>query len=334
MQTHPVLLGCLLVALGLDTARPAAPAETWGMAGRYSVGTLAEEWQDAARGRTVPVKVYWPKTTTNAVPAILFSHGLGGTRDGYEYLGRHWASHGYAVVHLQHPGSDDTAWRGQPRPLAAMSAAAGNPTNALNRVGDVRFVLDRLTALNTAEASLPVRLDLAHVGLAGHSFGAHTTLATIGQRFAGVGPSRADPRIRAAIAMSAPVPKLLTPATYADVKTPVFHLTGTRDNSPIGDTSSADRRVPFDRITQAPELLLTLQDGDHMVFSGRPSLGRDRAWDARHHALILAGTTAFWEAFLKDDPSARKWLLDGGYADWVGADAVLEQKQPASKASP
>ena len=38
---------------------------------------------------------------------IVFSHGLGGTRDGYEYLGRHWASYGYVSVHLQHKGSDD-----------------------------------------------------------------------------------------------------------------------------------------------------------------------------------------------------------------------------------
>ena len=47
-------------------------------------------------------------------PVVLFSHGLGGSREGYGYLGSYWAAHGYVAVHLQHIGSDETM-------LAAMS---------------------------------------------------------------------------------------------------------------------------------------------------------------------------------------------------------------------
>src|ERR1039457_5151717 len=67
---------------------------------------------DAARNRDLPVRVYLP-TNTAPVPVILFSHGLGGNREGSKFLGGHWASRGYAAVFLQHPGSDDSVWKSE-----------------------------------------------------------------------------------------------------------------------------------------------------------------------------------------------------------------------------
>src|ERR1700722_18408724 len=75
------------------------------------VDFVRHEWRDAKRERTVPVKIYFPKTGEGPFPVIIFSHGLGGSREGYEYLGRYWASHGYVSVHLQHAGSDSAVWR-------------------------------------------------------------------------------------------------------------------------------------------------------------------------------------------------------------------------------
>jgi predicted dienelactone hydrolase len=294
-------------------------------AGSASVDTMRLDWRDDARGRAVPVKLYFPKAGSGPCPIIIFSHGLGGTREGYEYLGRHWASHGYLVAHLQHLGSDDSVWRGSVRPKAALQQAANSLTNAVNRPLDVRFALDSLTVLNRTNDRLRGRLNLDRVGMAGHSFGAYTTLAGIGQHTL-PGRSMADPRIKAAIPMSAPVPVLITATTYTDIRVPIYHLTGTLDDSPIGNTKPADRRVPFDRITNARQLLLTLQDGDHAVFSGRPALGRNAERDRRHHELILASTAAFWDAWLKDDQAELKWLMEGGFAGALGQDGKLEQK--------
>jgi predicted dienelactone hydrolase len=66
------------------------------------------DWVDAARSRAVPVRLYWPHAATPGakVPLVLFSHGIGGSRRGYSYLGQHWATHGYASLHVQHVGSD------------------------------------------------------------------------------------------------------------------------------------------------------------------------------------------------------------------------------------
>ena len=125
--------------------------------------------------------------------------------------------------------------------------------------------------------------------------------------------------------MSPPIatPKPMWDTVYAGVKVPLFVMTGTKDDSPIGETQAADRRVPFDHVKNIPAYLLTLTGGDHMVFSGR--LLGDRPNDARFHDLILQGSVAFWDAYLRGDEPAKKWLKDD-YIKLVGDDGVFEQK--------
>ena len=81
--------------------------------------------KDAKRSREIPIRVYLPKEKKPA-PVVLFSHGLGGSREGSAFLGDHWAARGYVAVFLQHPGSDDSVWKEKPpaQRMAAMRAAA------------------------------------------------------------------------------------------------------------------------------------------------------------------------------------------------------------------
>ena len=110
MRAARAFLALLLIATAAATA--AAPAATQGPApykkdlGPYLVVSELLSWQDAARDRPVPVKIYSPATGKGPFPVIVFSHGLGGSREGYEYLGRQWASQGYVAVHVEHLGSD------------------------------------------------------------------------------------------------------------------------------------------------------------------------------------------------------------------------------------
>ena len=76
-------------------------------------------------------------------------------------------------------------------------------------------------------------------------------------------------------------------------------------------------------------------DGDHMVFSGCERTGatpETLAQDAMFQKLICAGTTAFWDAYLKGNAEARTWLLDGGYATLLGKQATFEHKTPKPQA--
>jgi predicted dienelactone hydrolase len=295
------------------------------------------EWRDAKRGREVPVKLYFPKTGAGPLPVVIFSHGLGGSREGYEYLGRHWAGCGYVAVHLQHEGSDDAVWKGAEASerMKAMKKATLDIRNALNRPRDVSFAIDQLTALNADEISpLKGRLDLQRIAVAGHSFGGFTTMAIAGEA---LGPQAstelADPRVKCAIQMSAPVSAFgQRDHAYEQIRIPVFHMTGTKDDSPIGETKAADRRIPFDKMTQAETCLVIFKDGDHMIFSGRfREVAENAAHDAIFHRLICAGTTAFLDSHLKDSAEACGWLMDGGYKKLVGDEGTFESKQPARK---
>ena len=58
---------------------------------------------DAARARPLPLKIYYPQQERQGgYPVVIFSHGSGGSKDGYSYLGRFWAENGYVVIYVTH----------------------------------------------------------------------------------------------------------------------------------------------------------------------------------------------------------------------------------------
>ena len=198
------------------------------------VRTLEMSVKDEGRKREIPIRVYLP-TRTTPQPIVLFSHGLGGSRENSAYLGKHWAARGYVAVFLQHPGSDTSVWKDKPKDerMDALRQAA-NLQNFLLRVKDVSAVLDQLDRWNkTAGHPLAGRLDMNRVGMSGHSFGAVTTQGVSGQSVPGGTRAFTDPRIKAAISMSPSSPRRGDPKTaFAGVKIPWLLMTGTRTSPP------------------------------------------------------------------------------------------------------
>src|SRR5262245_32918461 len=139
-------LFALFLCVQLASAETNAAPQRYASAGSYEVEVTTVDWVDAKRDRNVPARIYSPKTSNGPFPVIIFSHGLGGSRDGYAYLGQHWASHGYVSVHIQHIGSDDAVWKDTETKdrLAAMRRAAMNPSNSINRPLDVSFAIDQM----------------------------------------------------------------------------------------------------------------------------------------------------------------------------------------------
>ena len=80
------------------------------------------------------------------VPLVLVSHGMGGSRRGYSYIGAYLARQGVAALHVQHVGSDDAVWRGNPFEIVTRLQAAAQDTEAEARVADLRFALDHAQA--------------------------------------------------------------------------------------------------------------------------------------------------------------------------------------------
>jgi predicted dienelactone hydrolase len=270
--------------------------------------------KDEKRSREIPIRVYLPKDKRPA-PIVLFSHGLGGSREGSAYLGNHWAARGFVVVFLQHPGSDDSVWKDKPprERLAAMRAAA-DLENFLRRVDDVRAVLDQLDQWNKSSGNpISGRLDMKRIGMSGHSFGAVTTQAISGQRFVR-GAGLADSRIKAAVIMSpSGARRGGDPAqVFGGVKIPWMLLTGTRDTAPIGEVDVASRLSVFPALPVGSKYELVLYNAEHSAFTERALPGDSQPRNPSHHRSILALTTAFWDAYLRDDPNARKWLDGDG----------------------
>jgi len=315
-------------ALRLGTAGAAEPEAAAGFVepGPYSVEVRDLDLGDASRPLPVRLRVPQPCTSATQRPVVLFSHGLGGSRDGGRQWGEHWASHGFVVVHLQHPGSDESLWRGQPGGFADLRNLRVGMTaeQALRRVEDVRRALD---ALDPRRAVGPPCVDPGRVGMSGHSFGAQTTQAVAGQSLlafpaparesglvAASGPLR-EPRVRAAIAFSpaARDDSDAARATLASIAVPMLVVTGSRDDGVAltGVTPELRRKV-FDALPPGRRYLLWFESADHMVFNGGTARPRFGALDAHVHRVAAAVGLAFWKATLEADPAAARWLADDG----------------------
>ena len=278
--------------------------------------------RDASRSRDLPLRVYLPAAPEPA-PIVLFSHGLGGNREGSAFLGKHWAARGYVAVFLQHPGSDDAVWRGAaPAERMAMLGKAGNLENFMLRVKDVPVVLDQLTVWQKERGHpLAGRLDPGRVGMSGHSFGAITTQAVSGQSTRMGGARFTDPRIRAALPMSQSPPTMGDPhEAFGSVKIPWLLMTGTHDDAIVADFTPEMRAKVFPALPSGGKYELILDGAEHSAFTERPLPGDKKARNPNHHRVILALSTAFWDAHVKGDEGAKLWL------DGDGPRTVLEEK--------
>lgn len=280
-----------------------------------SAQVVYEDWTDSRRSRVIPVKIYLPKDRSKPHPVVIFSHGLGGSREAAQYLGEYWSGHGYVSVHVQHAGSDNSVW--QPVASQGRQGVMGKMRSAINlqtfmdRNGDISFVLDQLEKLNkpNSKSRLQGQLDLSKIAMSGHSYGAATTLAMAGQRYV-LGTNFTDPRVKAAIYLSPPVNLRGQSAeeVFGYIKVPGLLMTGTEDNSPMGETSQSARRIPFDAIESPNQYLVIFKGGDHMVFNGRPGIRAAKPTDALFHQQIQKVSTAFLDAYLKGDASQQSWL--------------------------
>ncbi len=192
----------LMVYLWYPTAKDAEAK------GAYLPGAQAMDKSPAIQGRMREgYGANWPLIVSGAIfshavegaavakspkqfPVVLLSHGLGGSGFGYTALIEDLVSHGYVVAAIEHtetagvvafpdgrlvPAHEDQPPPGL-SPAERWQRMIDQVTVGISEgAGDVRFVLDRLTALNGGDArSFPLagRLDLNRVAAMGHSAGA------------------------------------------------------------------------------------------------------------------------------------------------------------------
>ena len=298
------LAGTASLGLAAGVARADSPVGT-------GIEELDFSWEDRARQRPVPSLLYLPAVAAAPAPRplIVFSHGLGGSRHGYRYLGSHWAAQGWASLHVQHVGSDRQLWWGDRNPLQLFGRIrdAASEAEAIARVQDVRWALDRLL-----EGELAPRIDAARCVVAGHSYGANTAMLAIGARLRRQGQmvNFAEPRFKAAILISAPPfhGEGDPAAILSAVQVPSLHITATGDDIRIpGYYSTAQDRVAlFEAMGGPRKALAVFEGGSHSMFTDRTGTGGFEL-NARVKAATQSLTTAFLRSVSPGDDSA---LLD------------------------
>lgn len=120
-------------------------------------------------------ELYLPERETASIPVIVISHGVASNRETFAYLAQHLASHGYAVVAIEHA---DTSTEKFNRFLTGLEGSPDSQS-LLHRPRDISAVLDTV-AEKAVENPDWRSLNLDSVGVMGHSLGGYTALAAAG----------------------------------------------------------------------------------------------------------------------------------------------------------
>ncbi len=278
-------------------------------------------------GRRIPIKVHVP-TSGGPYPVIVVSHGAGGSWDTHYAQAQDLARHGYAVLCIEHIGSNTERMKQGLRAMKNIEAMTRDADEVLARPRDVSFAIDRAAEWNESHAKLKGRLDLARVGVMGHSFGAYTTMVACGMRPAldwltpavapgkGLGPDLSDPRVKCGVALSpqSPGEPFFIAESFGSLRVPLLGISGSKDDQQAGKTAK-DRKDSFALWPKGEHLLVWLANAQHLDFSDS-SGSDDRALPSRTRAdaqpATRAATRAFFDLHLKGDAAAAKVLTTAG----------------------
>ncbi len=279
---------------------------------------------DRARGRKVPARVYAP-AEPGRYPTVIFSHGFSSDLGAFANTARRWAEHGHVVLHPTHADSlaypDATV---DPREAAivrrviagratgvdaetrsAFVRVLDNPFYLDSRLADVAFLVRCLCGAGSLDERVVARVDASRLGIAGHSYGAYTTLVVAGAKLERDSAAAKDPLLKgfkAAIAISGQGSGRLFFAdrSFASVNLPLFMITGTNDMG-AADETPVWRQQAFRDSPAGSKYSAVLDGFGHRDFDP-PADDPERGATAETLRQIQL---EFWEAFLRDRAERR-----------------------------
>lgn len=336
--------GCASVDADPDAQTP--KSRYLGDVGAYPVGSIPDvTLEDEARGRDLVLSIDYP-IHDGAFPLVVLTPAYGATSRHYVGLAAHWASQGYVVVRMTHPGERRNGnGNGNGTPVA-MPKQTQEDWSA--RAGDVRFVLDSTDRLARQYPELKGKIDASKIGVAGHSYGAFIAMLVGGAKTFPGAASYADPRVTAILAISPQGPSEsagLTPESYGSLALPAMFMIGTQDAGIGSEETTAWRRQAFELAAPGNKWLVVIEGATHRTFAGvrdqlatapdptfqptqhgnpdpltrpmddprRP--GRESAAglnERNRFAAVRSLSLAFWDAYLRNDPMGRETLEKSG----------------------
>lgn len=256
----------------------------------------------ACPSRTLPVTVEAP--AQSGLPLVMISHCHACTRLSNASTAIRLASHGFAVVSVEHAG--DTLWE------KLDGVEADLDTEELEvRTADIRVALDQVIAGGTPVGAV----DATRVGVLGHSMGAVTAGRVV----------ETDPRIGAAAALCAPMDNPLIPGVAIEnITKPLLFVVAVEDNS-ITEFGNKFIRDNF-AAAVVPSVKLEIPDAGHWSVSdldGLVDLFAPGCGDAERQTdgepftyldpeagrgIAASYATAFFQAKLLEDAAAQRYL--------------------------
>jgi pimeloyl-ACP methyl ester carboxylesterase len=259
--------------------------QTWKYLGTLLGITLPQVLTNSCRNAPV---------AAGAHPVVFLSHGFTGTSTDYTFLAEDLASRGYVVAAIDHTyeatavtfpdgrlqksvlGSHFTSdWHNDSGTLGFAVAV---------RLADLRFVLGKLTVLNSgSDSGFSGRLDLSRIAIAGHSLGGLTVLRAL----------ESEPRFKAGVLLDAVVP----PHLAAPLKQPVLHVV-------VGRNQWNEMDCTLWSTLGGKRQALNFPDAEHIALSDAVWLLSGSVKTGATSEAMIAATreyvTAFLDASLRD----------------------------------
>lgn len=321
-------------------------------AGDFTWQKTTLQLNDLSRDRRFPVDVYLPRPRTQAplgaAPLIVISHGLGSDRTSYAYLARQLASYGFAVAVPEHPGSNAAQLQALINGSASQVTA---PREFIDRPLDIKYLLNRLDALNRSNSPYRGRIDVQQVGVIGQSLGGYTALALAGGKinFAQLTqdcgrsdtlnlslllqcraaelpqplPDLKDDRVKAIIAINPIGSSLLGSADFGAIRIPVMLVSGSADTiSP----ALLEQIVPYSWLSTPDRYLVMMEGGTHFSTISVAETATEDLVELPPQVVgpnpLLAQTylrslsVAFMQTYVADRPGYRPFL-EAAYAQLI-----------------
>jgi len=252
-------------------------------------------------------------------PLLVFSHGNGGFRHQNTYQTEYLASHGYIVVAPDHTGN--AAVTILPDQIVLYNRKSRSEERRDDRPEDVAFLISHAQKLAASKDHwFSGQLVAEQIGVLGHSFGGYTASRA----------TEIDTRIKAIIPMTL-AGTLSTSGDGPPCKVPMLVILGDTDRT-VGQRGNDASTAYFEKAT-GPKYLLNFKNAGHFTFTEMTQIntnfgdgigiekGKDGGDDftfsdaLEDQRITNEYSVAFFDAFLKDDAAARKFIDENHYAD-------------------
>ncbi|VEP12513.1 conserved hypothetical protein [Hyella patelloides LEGE 07179] len=324
-------------------------------AGTFTWKQKTITFDDTQRNRSFNASLYRPQVSTSkSIPTIIVSPGLGADGSSFDYLGQHLASYGFAVIIVDHPGSDrlrvENFFKGINREIIEAEEFIARP-------GDISYMLDELQRRELTNPSPNNRLNLERVGMIGHSLGAYTALALAGAElnlehlqqscqedtnapdylnfsllFQCVAAELSttenyqlfDPRIKAVFALNPMNSLVFGQQGLSKIQVPVTFVAGGED---VVTPALLEQFIPFTWLESPHKYLLSIDKGSHTYesinnFYSTGNINRSQNLSQKlSQNYLQAITLAFMKNYLVKN-NDYQIFLNSGYAQFISHDSL------------